>query len=438
MNLLFDISILGQGHYNSRSRTGIFRVIENIVSGLANSPDVTLFLYSGRSLWNQLATLEYMETNINLRTKKLLFSQYASNIRSMLIRKNLWGSFEAGRVNRMQEEKKSVKSRIFKKGVKIFSSVWSLPFSININTEEQKIINKINIYHSPFLSIPQQIQNNQTITKFLTVYDLAPILFPHFFLKEQIKAVKSALSSVSASSYIFCISNSTKNDLCNYLPVDPSRVFVTPLAASPEHFYPNQDIDIFERVKRKYRLGESKYILGLNTLEPRKNTQALIKSFAKLVMAQKIDNLSLVLVGSRGWLYEDIFDTLSNYKEIADRIILTGYAEDGDLASLYSNAVMFVYPSFYEGFGLPPLEAMQCGVPVITSSTSSLPEVVGDAGIMIDPTNSETLAQKILELYTNASLREWMAQKSIERAAMFSWEKCITQIIDAYKISLNG
>jgi glycosyltransferase involved in cell wall biosynthesis len=143
-------------------------------------------------------------------------------------------------------------------------------------------------------------------------------------------------------------------------------------------------------------------------------------------------------VGTKGWDFDKIFQELSNLPTLKERVIITGYVADEDLAALYSGAMAFVYPSFYEGFGLPPLEAMQCGVPVITSNTSSLPEVVGDAGIMVAPTDADALCQSMLNLYASSDLRSKMSFKSIEQAKKFSWQNCTEQTIGAYQLALNS
>lgn len=178
--------------------------------------------------------------------------------------------------------------------------------------------------------------------------------------------------------------------------------------------------------------------MSLNTLEPRKNLGHLIQCFRKLVYQEKINDLYLVLAGGKGWLYNKLFEEIYRCEALKDRVIVTGYVADEDLAALYSDALAFVYTSFYEGFGLPPLEAMQCGVPVITSNTSSLPEVVGDAGIMVAPTDADMLCHSMLALYTKSSLREAMSLKSLERAKQFSWEKCTQETLAAYKFALNS
>ena len=144
-----------------------------------------------------------------------------------------------------------------------------------------------------------------------------------------------------------------------------------------------------------------------------------------------------MLVGNKGWDYDDIFESIEGAKQVKNRIILTGFADDEDLAPIYSNALAFCYMSYYEGFGLPPLEAMQCGTPVITSNTSSLPEVVDDAGIMLHPTDDDGLTQAMLNFYKDENLRDRYVQKSLARARQFSWKKCAQQTINAYHIAMD-
>ena len=163
-----------------------------------------------------------------------------------------------------------------------------------------------------------------------------------------------------------------------------------------------------------------------------------IKCFSRLAQDNALNDLSLVLVGTKGWAFDPIFKEIAANPKIRDRIIVTGYVDDKYLAPLYSGAMMFVYPSFYEGFGLPPLEAMQCGVPVITSNTSSLPEVVGKAGIMIDPEDADALCQAMLTIYDSTEVRQKMSADSLAQASKFSWQKCAEQTINAYKASITN
>jgi predicted O-linked N-acetylglucosamine transferase (SPINDLY family)/glycosyltransferase involved in cell wall biosynthesis len=372
IKVLYDISILGQSHYDPRSRTGVFRVVERVANGLLASPEVDLHFSAIASPQIFQATQNYLQANPNFQ---------------------------------------------------------------DVPLHQSTELTEVDIFHSPYYGIPTQVINGQ---KFLTIYDLIPIKYPEFFMQGAAELLKQSLANLKPDDWVICISNSTKNDLCSYTGINPNRVFVTHLAASPEIFYPCLDSVKIALIRSKYQIPESPYILSLSTLEPRKNIDQVIRCFVKLVREQNIKDLNLVLVGTKGWNYDRIFAEIDSNPELKNRIILTGYVADEDLAALYSSALVFVYPSLYEGFGLPPLEAMQCGIPVITSNTSSLPEVVGEAGIMLDPHDTDGICRSILQIYTNPSLRAAMSRKSLEQAKKFSWEKCIQQTIKAYKMALNN
>ena len=270
----------------------------------------------------------------------------------------------------------------------------------------------------------------------MTVYDLIPILHPQYF--ENYTLLNTIIDGLQKDDWVIAISQKTREDLCNYRKdLDPRRVFVTPLAAS-DWFYPCRNAATIETVRSKYKIPKGQFILSLCTLEPRKNLAHLIRCFAQLIRQEPLPDLRLVLAGSLGWKFESILAELTGDDEtIRGRIILTGRVADEDMAALYSGAVAFAYPSLYEGFGLPPLEAMQCGTPVITSNTSSLPEVVGNAGIMVDPNDADGLCQAMLQLATKTDLHRVMAEKSLAQAKSFSWTLCAEQTLAAYATAIN-
>ena len=424
MKVLYDVSVLGMGHY-APAQTGIFRVVEEIARGLAQSDECRVSFCSSQSLANLSQVIGYLEANPAFADIPLVHPNLPGNAYE-----NISGVIK--KIN--DRERIGFAHKVARRG--LYYSLRLLGKTINPLT--LKDLNAADIFHTPFLPFPEYTKAAKNTQRFITVYDLIPILFPQFFAHEENDLLKNVAGGIGANDWAICISESTKNDLCNYRKdLDPSRVFVTPLAAS-EIFYPCDDAEKIASVKKKYSIPDAPYILSLNTLEPRKNMAHTIRSFARMVEAENIKDLSLVLVGTKGWLYTEIFDELSKNPALQNRVVVTGFAANEDLAALYSGALAFVYPSFYEGFGLPPLEAMQCGVPVITSDTSSLPEVVGDAGTMVAPDDADALSQSMLDIYKSDSLRENMAKKSIEQARKFSWEKCMAQTIDAYKIALDG
>lgn len=276
---------------------------------------------------------------------------------------------------------------------------------------------------SPFLF-------NREIKKVLTIHDLTPILFPKLHTRETNLTWQTSLKLIkNQTNMIICDSVGTKNDCITHLNIPEKRLKVIPLAAD-EQYKPLKDINkIKEDLKREYDI-DYPFILFVGTLEKRKNIPTLIKSFYKLKKSKL--NHKLVIVGGKGWKYTQIFNIIKDLN-LENDVIFTDYVSDENLVKLYNAADLFVYPSLYEGFGLPPLEAMACGCPVITSNTSSLPEVVGDAGIMVDPNNSNSLAESMIKILKNNQLKEDMGRKSLERASMFSWKKTAKETWDVYK-----
>jgi glycosyltransferase involved in cell wall biosynthesis len=207
---------------------------------------------------------------------------------------------------------------------------------------------------------------------------------------------------------------------------------VTHLGAS-NNFYKENNTDKIQAALDKYKIPQGRYILGLSTLEPRKNTAHLIRCFFKILSENRYDDDYLVLAGSKGWLYEEIFQTVNSSSKLKNKVIFTGFIDDEDISKVYSGASFFVYPSLYEGFGLPPLEAMQCGIPVITSNNSSLPEVVGNAGIMVDATDEEQLCHAMSQLLDDSNLRNQLSIQALQQAQKFSWEKCAFETLTIYQ-----
>jgi len=199
-------------------------------------------------------------------------------------------------------------------------------------------------------------------------------------------------------------------------------------AASPS-FSP-VEYQLLDEVQRRYGIG-GRYILGVGTLEPNKNFRGLLRAY-HLVRERMQTRIQLVLVGQKGWDYSELLSEFEDSRYRRD-IIRTGYVSDNDLVALYTGAEVFVFPSFYEGFGLPVLEAMSCGTPVITSNSSSLPEVVGDAGLLIDPRNIQEIVEAIMKILHDELLQQSLSSKALKRAQCFSWDRCVQETIEVYQ-----
>lgn len=428
MNVIYDISVLAQAQRHPKARTGVFRVVDNVARGLAASHELNVRFCIAEGVNDPV---DFLARDAQLKDVDLALSASAH------FRLRLYRQIHrlTDRVDTVEPGMKLTSIKALRKSLYRLSEFSTRPGRV-LNVQD---LASAEIYHSPFKPIPKQAREARGLKRFLTVYDLIPILYPALFESDLNSLLREALDSLGPEDCAICISESTKNDLCSQRPdLDPARIFVTPLAASGL-FYPCNDADRLAQIRLKYGIPEGvPYLLSLSTLEPRKNIEQVIKVFAHLVKEESIKDLRLVLVGAKGWNYDKILELVSTMEVSEDRIMLTGYVADEDLAPIYSGALAFIYVSLYEGFGLPPLEAMQCGTPVITSNRSSLPEVVGDAGIMLDPFDEDGACQAILELYRDAALREQMRRRSLERSRQFNWNRCVSETIAAYRIALTN
>jgi len=266
-------------------------------------------------------------------------------------------------------------------------------------------------------------------------YDLIPILHSAWTHDGFFALFDSFYSSLRIQDNVICISEATRRDLLRCYPqLDPERCPSVPLAAS-ERFRPVDDPVGLAKLKLRIGLkADEPYFLSVCTLEPRKNLASVVQAFAQLPGLHDVHaDLHLVLTGTPGWGDQTRVTDLAQELGILDRLVITGFVSDEDLPLLYSSAVGFVYPSLYEGFGLPVLEAMQCGVPVITSDVSSLPEVVGDAGIMVDPLDTSAIAAAMAALLSSADLQRSMQALSLAHAARFSWQASAARVAELYR-----
>lgn len=264
------------------------------------------------------------------------------------------------------------------------------------------------------------------------VHDLIPLKYPGFFKVDKRGFFNSILKKAKPNHFFIAPSISTKSDICHYYSIDPNKIFVVAGAVQDELFYPVKDQQVLKETLEKYQI-QGPYILSLATLEPRKNILALIDAYIDLVQQYPWFEHKLVLGGAKGWGLENLRQKIKPY---ADKIILTGFIKETDLAAVYSGATAFVYPSLYEGFGFPPLEAMKCQTPVIVSSSSSLPEIVQNAGLYVSPTSPEDIASQILKLINNPSLQQELKDLGTKQAAKYSWSQTTQETFKVFETGL--
>jgi glycosyltransferase involved in cell wall biosynthesis len=228
---------------------------------------------------------------------------------------------------------------------------------------------------------------------------------------------------------------STRADLVRQYGAPEFKIHVVHLGRD-ESLAPVRDPLIVEGVRMRYGIGK-RYLLYVGTLQPRKNLGRVVDGFARLAATPAMINVQLVLAGKRGWLYEQLFSEVAR-RGLEGRVLFPGYVDETDLAALYSGALGYVFPSLYEGFGIPVLEAQACGVPVMTSNNSSLPEVAGDAALLVDPTDVDAIAEAILRLATDDALRAELVERGFANVKRFSWEKCARETLDVLEGVLEG
>ena len=264
----------------------------------------------------------------------------------------------------------------------------------------------------------------------ITVHDLAFLHWPHFLTQDSASYYGQIDRGVRSASHIIVPSESTKADLIAQLGVRENKVSVI-YEAADEKFAPMPEEQARHELAAKYTLPDT-FVLFVGTIEPRKNVDGLLRAFRCLLDRDGVGDVGLVIAGARGWLYEEVVELIHTLN-LKDRVWLLGRVSDDDLHKLYVAARCHVHPAHYEGFGLPPLEAMACGTPTIVSNVSSLPEVVGDAALLVNPQDTEELAIALQRLLTDDMLHAELREKGLQRAACFSWDQAAHKTLEVYR-----
>jgi len=262
----------------------------------------------------------------------------------------------------------------------------------------------------------------------ITVHDLVFLMYPDLLTKESARYYGQIDEAVKSSDAIIAVSQATKMDLIRLLGVSEKKITVIYESASPI-FRPLNREEVSEHVRARFGLTGD-FVLFVSTIEPRKNVPNLLRAF-RLLLDNYHPKVKLVLAGEKGWLFEEVYQLADTLKLGEDALFL-GRVKTEELLWLYNAAKALVAPSLYEGFGLPPLEAMACGTPVITSNISALPEVVGDAGMLVDPQDVEDISVAIWRILGDDQLRASLVEKGFKRAAVFSWDKAAQETLALY------
>lgn len=323
----------------------------------------------------------------------------------------------------MPEKTASWQYEVF--GPKKLWTQFALPFKLYTQRQKPDIFFTPSHYAPRFSPIPTAI----------SIMDMSFELFPDMFNKDDLYQLQNwTRYSAKNATIIFTISEASKNDIIKIYGIPGEKIVVTPLGVRDD-FQPKADRPLdesMEKLQEKYKIG-SKYILFVGTLQPRKNIERLIEAFSKLEVRRKTEdvrNLQLVIIGKKGWQYEPILAAPQKFG-VEDTVKFLDFVTDDDLPAFYSNALCFVLPSLYEGFGLPVLEAMKYGCPVLTSNVSSLPEAGGDSAVYFDPESVDDIAKQLERVLSDSALRKDMAAKGREQVKKFSWERSAKRTLEA-------
>ena len=282
------------------------------------------------------------------------------------------------------------------------------------------------ILFMPMHSLPY-FRSKKTKTV-VTIHDLAFKFFPDHFPKKDLRRLNYFTDyAVKNSDKIIAISNSTKNDLLKIYPkIKEEKIKVIYHGYDKELFNENISKEQIKKTNTRYKIPDTKYLIFVGTIQPRKNIETLLEAFKVLRRKEAHKDLNLVIAGSEGWLAGPIVEKIKN----TPGAIMTGKFETKDLPSLIAGATAFVLPSLYEGFGLPVLEAMACGTPVVAADNSSLKEITGTSGLMFQAKNIEQLAQVLQSILEDNQLKSALREKGLERVKSFSWEKCAKETLE--------
>lgn len=341
----------------------------------------------------------------------------------------------------INEKYPSHKNKIFSKKPPFLSNIlkWKGLFRTKLAkvpiSPFYKELNELDIFHSFYYPFPKSVLKND-IKKSITYLDIIPLKL-NGYPEDLIQRTKNVVECI-AGNFAISISDFSKQDLLNYdKRVKEENVFVVPLAASHDLFYQNKNEADWAFVKEKYNLPDN-YFLCVTGNDKRKNVAHIVKSFSEFTQQEKPKDLFLVLTGNAGHNHVMI-EALNIPKSVRDKIVIpASFIDSQDLAVLYSNAMCFFFMSLYEGFGLPALEAMQCGTPTVVSNTTSLPEVVGEGGILLPPSDIAALSNIMNRMYNEESLRNKYSAAGLLKAETFSWQRCADEYANIFKtISTN-
>ena len=426
IRVAYDVSPVASFSGASKVVTGVGRIIEEQLWHLRRNPDLDIRITGGfGGDWNPVITCVFAQRWAATVPAPPIPSLRGFKTRSVL------GDLAVNELYSLQERAANASSpptRITRLSLAVLRRLAHA-------LVEWRMDGRIDVYHATFRSPPAWLPAR--LPRVVTVYDLIPLKFPAECGPDAVDMSQELLASLNVTrDVLVAVSNVTKKDLCTLTGFPPERVLVAHPSAS-ETFRPLKDQTVARSVRDRLKIGEHPFILSVSNLQARRNVPHLIRSFYRAVRENRLWPGRLVLVENviAGSNEAPIVQAIDEDRELSSRVLRIGGITDADLAVLYGSCEAFVFPSLYEGFGLPVLEALQCAAPVICSNVSSLLEVVGEAGLPVDPKDEVALADAITRLTTNSEYRMELSEKGVQRAAAFSWEASAKLVADAYSMA---
>ncbi len=423
LRVVIDIASLGYAHARKEHARGVHRVAQHIVFGLLDSGECDLHFVATSSLAGAYRVLEER----GLSPEKML-----SYGRGHLVLSR-WAERTFRWVERTLPDR-----RIHLRGLRWLLQRLAAKADASSQNLPPHALRDADIYHSTLSPIPAVVRARNEIRKFLTVVDVIPLTSPETVAGKGVPLLRKQLDSLTPGSFAFCISETVRSELLSVTDLPVDHVFVTPLAASHEAFHPVTDRLVIETTLSAHGIPPEPYFLTLSSFDPRKNFDHVIRCFGRLIQAGDLPGANLLIVGSNPERTTQVERALAEFPSLEGRIIRPGFLPDEDLAAIYSGAIAFLFPSLSEGFGIPLLEAMQCGVPVISSNATAMPEVVGDGGILLPPKDVVAWCAAMKNIWRDKDLREDLARRGLARSAEFSWKRFINATLAGYRTALNS
>ena len=406
--LLYDASILINGIKKDTNRTGIYFCVLNILKQMAKNDNIDITLYT---LIDRVKDI-----------KKVLKEQIPEKHFKLLIFKKIPNKNTIDALSYICSSDRGFLLRFFM-NLFIYTHYYINKLFMNIYS-----LNNFDASFAPKLTVFDKSNHLRIKNRYILLHDVIPLIYPEYFYLVSEDWFEELLSTINEKDYYFTNSEYTRKDFLKYVPrMNPDKMINTYVGCNVTYSVKEGDL---ERIKCKYNIPkDKKYMFSLCSLEPRKNLIRTVQTFVQFIQKNNIQDMIFVMGGSNWKAFLDKLNSvIKNLK--TDKILQIGYVDDEDLPVLFSGAEWFTYTSQYEGFGSPVLEAMNCGCPVVTSNNSSLPEVIGDAGIQIDWDSDEQHIEAYEKYYFDENLRRENSKKGIERAKMFTWEKTVDKMLE--------